>query len=117
MILTKDNFKLFAAKHYDNPFCLTEGEFESDLFKASVIKKLLTAYKQSDDTNIRLLVNTTISFFNVFEHHAATKILEFKLGEDQFEYMNSILIYLSLPTVRDDYFNNRLLIRVYEEYK
>ena len=36
MQITKENLSVYAAKHYDNPFCLTEDEFKSDLFKISV---------------------------------------------------------------------------------
>lgn len=117
MNINRQNFKVYAAKFYDNPFCLTEVEFESDLFKASVIKKLITAYLQTDTTNIKLLVNATISFFNVFEHHAATAILEFKLNKEQYAPINAVLMFLSLPTIDLNQYDENLFRRVMEEYR
>jgi hypothetical protein len=117
MNISKSNFRLYAAKHYDNPFCLNETEFDSDLYKASVIKKLVTMYVQNEHTNIKLLINTTISFFNVFDHKAAVEIIRFKMADDHVEYINSILLYLSLPLVDDGIFNNQFLIQISEEFK
>lgn len=116
MKLTESNFRLYAAKSYDNPFCLTEAEFESDLFKASMIKKLITNYLSLGKDNTRLLVNTVISFFNVFEHHAATEILRFKLFDHQVEYANSVLLFLSLPMIGSQAFNSEFLIEVRNVY-
>ena len=117
MIITKQNIKVFAAKHYDNPFCLNESEFDSDLFKSSIVKKLITTYVKNDPTNIRLLINTVISFFNVFEHHAATAIMEFKLEPQQHPLINSILAYLSLPVIEHCGYDSELLTKVFEAYR
>lgn len=116
MQLTKDNFKVYAAHYYDNPFCLTENEFEYDLFRSSVIKRLLTNYIVKGQTNIKLLINTTISFYNVFEHNAATNIIRFKLAEEQIEYANSVLTFLNLPTIPGPC-NQELLEEIRKEYE
>lgn len=116
MKLTDSTFRLFAAKHYDNPFCLTEAEFESDLHKASMIKKLITNQFDLGKDNTRLIVNTVISFFNVFETHAAISILEYRLFAHQVEYVNSILLFLSLPMIGSQTFNNKFLIEVRDLY-
>lgn len=112
MRLTDSTFRLFAAKHYDNPFCLTELEFESDLNKASIIKKLITNRFDLGKDNTRLIVNSVISFFNVFEAHAAIKILEYRLFDHQVEYVNSVLLFLSLPLIEPNKFNSQFLIEV-----
>lgn len=117
MIITPQNCKVFAAKYYDNPFCLNESEFNSDLFRSSTIKKLITTYSKNDLTNIRLLVNTVISFFNVFEHHAATSIIKFKLSVDQYPIINSLLMFLSLPMIDDYGYDSELFIKLREEYR
>ena len=116
MKLTDSTFRLFAAKHYDNPFCLTEAEFESDLHKASMIKKLITNQFDLGKDNTRLIVNTVISFFNVFDTHAAIKILEYRLFKHQVEYVNSILLYLSLPMIEPQQINTQFLIEVRDLY-
>jgi hypothetical protein len=118
MQITKKNLNVYAAKYYDNPFCLTEEEFESDLFKFQVIRKLLTSFDSGKgNDNLKLIVNTTISAFNVFEHHAASKILEFRVLEEQYETMNAILLYLSLPLLGNGKFDSKILIKLMEEYR
>lgn len=117
MQLTKQNMNVFAAKYYDNPFCLTEDEFKSDVFKSSIIKRMLTAYSLDKTTNLKILVNMTISFFNVFEHRAATVMLRAKLSEDQYPMMNSILEYLSLPTIEGYISDLDFLTEIGETYK
>lgn len=102
MKISRSNYRLFAAKHYDNPFCLNESEFDSDLYKVSVIKKIITGYENNEGVNIKLLVNSTISFFNVFDHHAAKEILQFKLPEKQYQYLNAVLLFLYLPLVEPE---------------
>jgi hypothetical protein len=118
MQITKENLSVYAAKHYDNPFCLTEDEFKSDLFKISVIRKLISAYySEKGNDNLKLIVNTTIGFFNVFEHHAATKMLEYRLLPEQHETMNAILLYLNLPLVGNkDKFDSDILQKLIREY-
>ena len=107
---------VFAAKYYDNPFCLTEEEFKSDVFKSSIIKKMLTAYTLDKQVNLQMLVNMTISFYNVFEHHAATTMLKNKLFESQHEMMNSILLFLSYPLIEGSNFDSAFLLKIREMY-
>ena len=117
MKLNKQTFKLYAANHYDNPFCFTVEEFEEDLSQVSVIKRLITNYMMNGQTNLRLLVNNVIGFYNVFEHHAATELIRFKLFDEQIPYINSILMFLSLPVSEPGEFDSRLLITIREEFK
>lgn len=117
MQLTKNTFRLYAAKFYDNPYCLTEEEFESDVFKSSIIKKMLTAYSTNSSVNIHMVVNMTISYYNVFEHHAATYMLKMKLSEDQYELMNAILVFLSYPQIEGAGINTSFLITIRDIYK
>lgn len=113
--LTTSNFKLYAAKYYDNPYCLSESEFEADLYKPSTVKKLLTIYVQQGQTNVKLLVNTVIGFYNVFEHHAATRLVEFRLNGQHTELVNSVLLFLSLPMIGEK-IDNKFLIEIREEF-
>lgn len=112
MQITDSTFRLFAAKHYDNPFCLTEAEFESDLYRASIIKKLITNRNDLGKDNTRVIVNSVISFFNVFETHAAIKILEYRLFDHQVKYANSVLLFLSLPLIEPKHFDSQFLIEI-----
>lgn len=117
MKISKQNLKVYAAKFYDNPFCISEEEFELDLYKSSGIKKLISSYIQNGETNVKLLVNTTISFYNVFEHHAATNILEFKMNGVQHKLLNAVLFFLSLPQIESQDTDLELLNIILEEYR
>lgn len=116
MILTQGNFKLYAAHYYNNPYCLTEEEFESDLFKASVIRRLITCYLTKGETNLKLLVNTAISFFNVFEHHAAVEIIKFKTSTEHETHVNSLLGFLKLPTISNK-LDEKFFAEISKEYE
>ena len=117
MKLTKDNFFVYCSHYYDNPFCISQDEFNEDLSKCSSIKKSLTKYIKNGETNIRLMVNSIISFYNVFQHDAATQILKFKINDSEYnEYLNSILTYLSLPCLSDE-INEKLLNEIKKTYQ
>lgn len=117
MILTKDNFKVYAAKYYENPCCFSEEEFLSDLNKLWVIKRLITKCVTDRQVNLRLLINNVITFYNCFERHAASKMLSFKFSGRDAEYLNAILVVLSLPRILDFYdeeFHAKIVGVVYE---
>lgn len=97
MKLTEKNFKLYAMQAYDNPYCLSEDEFLSDLGRIRTIKKMITHEANGNGMNTRLLVNHFISFFNVFKHIQATEILFFRLDDHHKPYANAILTFLNLP--------------------
>lgn len=116
MELTKNNFKLYCIQAYDNPYCLTEAEFYSDLFKSSVIKKILSKFVVVGEVNVKLLINTVICFYNVFKHHEATKILAYKLSTENQNALNSVLVYLNLPMIEGADINEQLLREIRSEY-
>lgn len=117
MQISKDTLPLFAAKHYDNPFCLTVDEFESDLHKLTIIKRLLSAYATNKNVNIQIIVNTTIGFYNVFQHKAATEMIAFKLQPEQYRLMNAILVYLRYPLIEDGDFDHEFILKIRELYR
>lgn len=97
MELTKDNFTLYAMHYYDNPTCITEEEFYSDLQQLRTIRRMVSRYLGGEELNLRLLVNNLIIFYNCFEHHAATKMIQLTVDESDFAFYNAILQFLSLP--------------------
>lgn len=101
MELNKDNLKIFAAQHYVNPSCLTQREFESDLSLSSTILRHCSRYSGGDDgVNVKTLLNNFIMFYNVFEKHAASTILEFKSSSENINMIiNSFLYFLSMPLI------------------
>lgn len=88
---------------YNNPFCLTEREFDLDLSKVGTIRKLIATYLCGHNMNIRVIVNTVVCFYNVFDHHQATVLLKHKNTNPQvLVILNTILKYLYLPECSDE---------------
>ena len=117
MELTTDTFVLYAARHYDNPYCFNEEEFHSDLKKIGTIKRMVSWMNGGETVNVKLLVNNTISFYNVFDHHAASSLIEFKTTKDHWHKINAVLVFLSFPLIGDGLFDVVLHRRIAQEYK
>jgi hypothetical protein len=118
MNLTKDNFKLFAAAHYDNPMCLSEDEFHEDLKQLRTVRRMMTRYVNGEESSVRLLVNNVIIFYNCFKHHAATEMIGFQLDENQIGHFNAILKFLSLPMlIPPDHVCQEFYTVIEEEFK
>lgn len=97
MELTEDNFNVYAAHYYTNHRCLSENEFIQDLRQISTIRRMMSKFIESKEINIRLLINNVVIFYNCFEHHAATKMLQHKVDPDHIGNFNAILKFLNLP--------------------
>lgn len=86
-----------------------------DLYKSRTVKKMLTKYLQDQTINIRSLINVVISFYNVFEHKAATNILEQGMSCDQIPLANSVLMFLSMPLIGDEIYHEEFLETIREQ--
>ena len=64
--ITSENVIMYAIKHYDNPQCEGEKEFQDDLKRFKYIKRLLRKYYDTDILKERLLLNHIIVLKNVF---------------------------------------------------
>jgi len=117
MELNQDTFTLYAAKHYENPYCFNEEEFHKDLGKISTIRRMISWHSNGDQINLHLLINNVISFYNVFEHHAATNLLSLKVEDWQSIKINSILYFLSLPLIEPGEFDLLLHRKLTQEFK
>ena len=93
MILTEPTFLLYAAKHYENPHCHDETEFEEDLKRFQYLRKLFNKYKQGGDLKERLVLNHLIIMYNVFGS-AATDMLFMRL-EDYHDCLKPFVVYLN----------------------
>lgn len=103
LTLTDKTYRLYAIQAYTNEYCLTEREFDLDLSKVSTIRKLISTYLCGHNMNLRVIVNTVIGFYNVFEHHSASKLLQYKNTNEQvIVVINTILRYLYLPECHDE---------------
>ena len=91
--LNKDNFLLFAIKHYENPTASTQEEFDEDLKRFKYIKRWLKKYHETGDMNSHLLLNHIIIIFNCW-NDAAVPLLFYKIDSDYWTYLKSFLVYL-----------------------
>ncbi len=92
MIVTENNFVLYAASKYTNINCTSIEEFEEDLQRFKYLKKLFFIYKKSDIIKERLILNHLVVLYNVFEPRYCTTMLVFKLEE----YIEDLLPFLDL---------------------
>jgi len=94
--LAENNFLSYAIKYYDNPTIGNLSEFEDDLKRFIHLSKLLKRYKLSsniDDLKERLILNHIIIIYNLWGQ-SATKMLFFKIGEDNWNVLIPFLTYL-----------------------
>ena len=92
--LNDGNFLIYAAKSYDRPHML-QSEFEEDINRIKYIKRLLRKYRQTGEFKERLILNHIIILSNVFGVEAATNMLFFKIDEEDYPLLKTILIYLN----------------------
>lgn len=105
MILTESTFLLYAAKHYDNPHCHDETEFEEDLKRFFYLKKLFQKYKQTGELRERLILNHLITLYNIFGL-ATTDMLFMKLEgfheslKPFVEYLNYLPLFIRYDKIQ-----------------
>ena len=103
--LTNENYLMYALLHYDNPQCVDIKEYFEDVRKLKYIKRLFNRYKEDGVMKERLILNHLISFYNVFENEAATRLLFFRVGTEYYSLLKTFLVFLNrMP----DYINENL---------
>ena len=98
--ITNDNVVMFAIKHYNNPQCEGEKEFQDDMKRFKYIKRLLRKYHDNNILKERLLLNHIIVLNNVFGPDACATLLLFKIQKEYWSTMKSFLLFLRI--LRDD---------------
>ena len=93
--LTEDNFMIFAAKHYVNPHCRGIDDFNDDLNHFKYLKRLFNRYQKDRVLKTNLIVGHIIVLYNVFEAQAMTRMLFFKIEQDQWSLLKPFLIMLN----------------------
>lgn len=94
--LTKNNFLLYAAKHYNNPQCLGTTEFNSDMKRFMYIKRLLKKYQRGQEIDNRLLLNHLVILNNIFEVRPLNRMLFFYCDITTHKIILSILDFLNI---------------------
>ena len=73
---------MYAIRHYNNPQCEGEKEFQDDLKRFKYIKRLLRKYYETDILKERLLLNHIIVLKNVFGADACATLYCTKYKEN-----------------------------------
>jgi hypothetical protein len=95
MIVTKDNFELYASKHYQKNKWATTEEFKSDLCRFKYINRLINRYYRDDDLKERLILNHIIVLGNVFGPEATAEMLMINTECSFKSMIKPFLIYLN----------------------
>lgn len=95
MELTKDNFEVYASKHYRHDNWVTTEEFKSDLSRFTYINRLINRYYRDDDLKERLILNHIIVLGNVFGPEDTAKLLMINTDIELKPVSKTFLVYLN----------------------
>ena len=93
--LTNGNYMMFALLHYDNPHCKDITEFFEDIKRLHYIRRLFKMYHDDSVLKERLIINHLVTFYNVFENKAATRILFYKVEKEYHPVLKTFLVFLN----------------------
>jgi hypothetical protein len=96
--LNDENFLLFAAHNYNNKQCTETEEFYDDLNRFKYIKRLLSRYDDTGELQERLILNHIVVISNVFGIEPGTKMLWYKVKEQHWPIIKTMLVYLNYIT-------------------
>ncbi len=97
--LDEANFFLYAAKHYENPYCYDTLEFYDDLNKFKYLKRLFSRYEETGELKERLILNHIIVLYNIFGVEPTTRMLFLKL-RGSYHALKPFLVFLNyMPDV------------------
>jgi hypothetical protein len=94
--LNKGNFILFAARNYYSPRCIDAEEFYDDLNRFKYIKRLVNRHQRGGDLGEKLLLNHITVILNVFGHDAGLRMLEHKVGIENFDVIKPFLFFMGV---------------------
>ena len=108
---------MFAIKHYDNPQCEGEKEFQDDLKRFKFLKRLLRKYYDTGVLKERLLLNHLIVLNNVFGPDACATLLLYKIQKEFWPALKSFLLFLNIITEDElkDIKENEKILEVLKE--
>ena len=94
--ITNENVVMFAIKHYDNPQCEGEAEFQDDMKRFKYIKRLLRKYQETGELKERLILNHMIVINNLFGVDAASTLLVFKIEPEFWSVLKTFMDFLGM---------------------
>ena len=93
--LTSGNYMMYALLHYDNQHCKDIKEFFEDIKRIHYIRRLLKRYETDGILKDRLILNHLITFYNVFEAKAASRILFFRIEKKYHSTLKTFLVFIN----------------------
>ena len=94
--ITTENVRMFAMKHYNNPQCEGEPEFDDDMKRFKYIKRLLRKYNESGELKERLILNHMIVVYNLFGAEAGSTLLLFKIEPELWSVLKTFMVFLNM---------------------
>jgi hypothetical protein len=101
MQLTKNNFELYAAKHYQKDKWATTEDFKEDISRFKYINRLVNRYYRDDDLKERLILNHIIILGNVLSPSVCAEILMSKTDRTLLSIVKTFLVYLNYSPEQD----------------
>lgn len=92
--LNDDTVLVYAMKWYDTSSCLI-SEFEDDYKRFRYIKRLIRRYKATNEIKENLILNHIVCIYNVFGNDVATRLLFFKMDEQDYDVLKTFLVFLN----------------------
>ena len=92
--LNDDTFIMYAIKNYENPNCTGLSEFNDDLQRFKYLKRLFGKAKRGD-LKERLIINHIVILYNLFGIEAATRMLFYKIGTEDWPQLKTFLVFLN----------------------
>ena len=94
---TDSDFLRRAMNAYDNVQCNYLVEFKEDIKRFVTIKKMMSRYKVTGEISARLVLNHTVTLFNVFGQDALELFL-YKVPRDMWPVLFPFLLFLNRLT-------------------
>jgi hypothetical protein len=83
-----------AMNVYDNVHCHSLDEFNEDLNRFTVVKKMLSRYRITNEISTRLVLNHCVILFNVFGQDALDMFL-YKIPRELYPMLFPFLLFLN----------------------
>ena len=96
--INEETFLLYAARYYYSPRCIDAEEFYEDLNRFTYVKRLVNRYNRGGEIAERLILNHIIVILNVFGQQSGIRMLEYKIGMENWHIVKPFLVFLTAIT-------------------
>ena len=94
--INANNVVMYAIRHYNNPQCEGEPEFDDDMKRFKYLKRLFRKYHESGELKERLILNHLIVITNVFGVDAGSTLLIFKIEPVYWTTLKTFMKFLGM---------------------